>query len=113
MEVSVYPVPYTGLAFPQALQPAPEVNPDIPSRQRNVGDSGEQVLQGEVLDRDKRKPVNDAASNRYTFEQRTRQPRPDLSALDPDTRQAIQAYLENEDIVSPGYQSRPLIDEYA
>lgn len=113
MEVSAYPVPYIGLAFPQALRPATEVNPDVPSRQRNVGDSGEQVLQGEVLDRAKRKSTNDAASNRHTFEQRTRRPRPDLSALDAGTRQAIQAYLENEGSISPGYESRPLIDEYA
>lgn len=113
MEISAYPVPYIGLAFPQAIQPAGEVNSDLSPRQRDADAPGERILQGEVLDRDNRKARNDTASNRHTFEQRARRYRPDLSALHPDTRQAIQAYLENEDIVSLGYEIRPLIDDYA
>ena len=113
MEISAYPVPYIGLAYPQAVKPAVDVNADLSPRQRDAGNQGDQVLQGEVLDRDKRKSRADATSNRHTYEQRSRRPKPDLSALAPDSRQAIQAYLENEDNVSLGYETRPLIDVYA
>lgn len=114
MEIAAYPVPYYVPTFPQSgeVRPVVDNKTGLSSRDRSAQNPQERILQGEVLNAGKRKPEPDDSSSRYTFEQRSRSARPDLSGLDPSSRQAIQSYLDNEDLNNLFFSARPLIDEY-
>jgi len=114
MEIAAYPVPYYAPTFPQSGEVRPVVGnkTGLSSRDRSAQNPEERILQGEVLNAGKRKPDSDNPSSRYTFEQSARSARPDLSGLDASSRQAIESYLENEDLNNSFFSTRPLIDEY-
>jgi len=114
MEIAAYPVPFYSPTFLQTgnARPVSGVKTDLSSRDDNARTPDERILQGEVLNGDKRKSASDNSSSRYTFEQQSRRARPDLSGLDTSSRQAIQSYLDNEDLNSRVISARPLIDEY-
>ncbi len=115
MEIAAYPVPYYyPPTFPQtgSVRPVAGNKTGLSSRDSGTQNPDERILQGEVLNAGKRKPNSENASTRYTFEQQARSARPDLSGLDASSRQAIQSYLDNEDLNNSLLNTRPLIDEY-
>jgi len=113
MEIAAYPVPYIPPPTPQVVdvKPANGAKSDLQSRNSHTGSPSERVLQGEVLGNAK-KQSNTSSSDRYTFEQRARREKPDLSGLSAEAQTAIRSYLDNADISSFGYHTRPLIDVY-
>ena len=114
MEIAAYPVPYSVPSFPQSGDVRPVVGnkTGLSSHDRDAQNPQERILQGEVLNAGKRQSRSDNASSRHTFEQQARRARPDLSGLDASSREAIQSYLDNEELSNPLNSARSLIDEY-
>jgi len=114
MEIAAYPVPYLVPTLPQNVEPRPARGPNsgLPSRQDRTNTPEERVLQGEVLNDTRAQSGSESASSRYTFEQQARRARPDLSGLDANSRQAIQSYLDHDELMSQIRTGRSLIDEY-
>lgn len=115
MDIALYPVPYHPAGYPQPVdaRAIPANKFGLSSRQKNDGAAGEQVLQGEVLDRERRRARDTDYGQTYTAEQRFRQPRPDLSGMEPSSRNAVEAYLQNSEFTPSSLNTRSLIDLYA
>ncbi len=114
MEIAAYPVPYFVPGQPQnaEVRPARGTDSGLPSRQGHSNTPEERVLQGEVLNNTRTRADAESTSSRYTFEQQSRRARPDLSGLDASSRQAIESYLDHDELLSQLRTSRSLIDEY-
>ncbi|NOY67460.1 MAG: hypothetical protein GXP13_08655 [Gammaproteobacteria bacterium] len=114
MEVAAYPVPYISPRTPQLVdvKSSNGSKSDLQSRQSQGREPSERILQGEVLG-NPAKSRNASSSERYTFEQRARREKPDLSSLAPQAQRAIFSYLDNIEGSTLSYDSRSLIDVYA
>jgi len=115
MEIAAYPVPYLIPSLPRRVDVRPTVEPEtnLSSGKRDAGVPGEKILQGEVLGQGtSRKPDSSTYEDAIFERQQQNKSRPDLSSLSPDSRRAIQSYLDNELLSTLSFNTRPLIDEY-
>ena len=115
MDIALYPVPYQPLSYPQPTdaRAIPASKSGLSPRQEKDGSSGEPILQGEVLDRQRRRAQDNRQGQTYSAEQRSRQARQDLSGLGHSSRNAVEAYLQNSESTVTNLVTRSLIDVYA
>ena len=115
MDIALYPVPYQPLSYPQPTdtRAIPASKSGLSPRQEKDGSAGEPILQGEVLDRQRRRAQDSRQGQTYSAGQQARQARPDLSGLGSSSRNAVEAYLQNSEFTATNLVTRSLIDLYA